>query len=98
MAIDKNLTPQAIRAQMVRLFESAEFKASDKQRQFLSFVVEETLEGRTSQIKGYTIALAVYGRTETFDPQIDPIVREVGQRHDSNGWIPRFRIFRRFPY
>ncbi len=41
----------------------------------MSFVVEETLEGRTSQIKGYTIAMAVYGRTETFDPQIDPIVR-----------------------
>ena len=75
MTVDKNLTHQAIRAQLVRILKNVEFKASDKQRQFLSFVVEETLEGRTSQIKGYTIAVAVYGRIETFDPQIDPIVR-----------------------
>ena len=75
MTADKNLTPQAIRTQLVRILKNAEFKASDKQRQFMSFVVEETLEGRTSKIKGYTIAVAVYGRTETFDPQIDPIVR-----------------------
>jgi adenylate cyclase len=75
VAIDKNPPPQAIRAQLARILQSADFKASDKQRQFLSFVVEETLQGRASQIKGYTIAVAVYGRAETFDPQVDPIVR-----------------------
>ena len=42
---------------------------------FLSFIVEETLAGRSSQLKGYTIAVAVYGRPERFDPQVDPIVR-----------------------
>jgi len=41
----------------------------------LSFVVEETLEGRASQLKGYTVAVSVYGRKEDFDPQVDPIVR-----------------------
>ena len=68
MTADKNLTPQAIRAQLVRIFQNTEFKASDKQRRFLSFVVEETLEGRTSQIKGYTIAVAVYGRKASVFP------------------------------
>jgi adenylate cyclase len=37
--------------------------------------VTEALAGRGSQLKGYTIALAVYGRNESFDPQVDPIVR-----------------------
>jgi len=37
--------------------------------------VNETLAGRASQLKGYTIATAVYERNEGFDPQVDPIVR-----------------------
>jgi len=41
----------------------------------LSFVVDETLADRALQLKGYTIALSVYGRKEGFDPQVDPIVR-----------------------
>ena len=75
MAAGNKLTPEAIRAQMDRIFQSGEFRGSDKQRKFLSFVVEETLAGRALQLKGYTIALAVYGRNEGFDPQVDPIVR-----------------------
>ena len=65
----------AVRAQLGRILESPEFMASDKQRKFLQFVVDEALEGRGSQLKGYTIAVEVYGRTENFDPQLDPIVR-----------------------
>ena len=75
MADDNKTTPETIRLQLERILLSSEFRASDKQRKFLSFVVDETLEDRASQIKGYTIALAVYGRTESFDPQVDPIVR-----------------------
>ena len=75
MAADIKPTPEAIWAQLERILQNAEFKASDKQRKFLSFVVDESLEGRASQLKGYTIAVAVYGRSESFDPQIDPIVR-----------------------
>ena len=75
MATENKPTPEAIRDQLERILQSAEFRGSDKQRKFLSFVVDETLEGRASQLKGYTIAVAVYGRTESFDPQVDPIVR-----------------------
>ncbi|MBT8364845.1 MAG: hypothetical protein KJP23_09075, partial [Deltaproteobacteria bacterium] len=75
MAADNTPTPAAIRDQLERILQSAEFRASDKQRKFLSFVVDETLAGRASQLKGYTIAVTVYGRTEKFDPQVDPIVR-----------------------
>jgi adenylate cyclase len=75
MAAEKKPPLEAIKVQLERILESAEFKASDKQRKFLNFVVDETLEGRASQIKGYTIAVAVYERSEKFDPQVDPIVR-----------------------
>ena len=75
MTADNKPTPQAIRAQLERILQSTEFRASDKQMKFLGFVVEETLQSRAAQLKGYTIAVAVYGRSESFDPQIDPIVR-----------------------
>jgi len=68
-------TPAAVRGELDRILRSSEFRASDKQRKFLTFVVEETVADRSAQLKGYTIAVVVYGRTEKFDPQVDPIVR-----------------------
>ena len=75
MAADNIPSPEAIKVQLERILQSAEFKATDKQRKFLSFVTYKTLEGRSSELKGYTIALDVYKRTEEFDSQADPIVR-----------------------
>jgi adenylate cyclase len=75
MTAENKSTPEAIREQLEHILRSDEFRASEKQRKFLRFVVEETLKELTSQLKGYTIAVAVYGRTENFDPSVDPIVR-----------------------
>jgi adenylate cyclase len=75
MTADNIPTLESIRDQLERILQSVEFRASDKQRAFLSFVVDETLEDRSSQLKGYTIAVSVYGRPEGFDAQVDPIVR-----------------------
>ena len=44
-------------------------------REFLRFVVEQTLAGNARHLKGFTIARAVYGRDETFDAAHDPVVR-----------------------
>lgn len=44
-------------------------------RDFLTFVVEEALAGRADQLKGYTIATKVFGRSSDFDAAQDPIVR-----------------------
>ena len=38
-------------------------------------MVTETLRGNAGQIKAYTIAVTVFGRTHSFDPQTDPVVR-----------------------
>ena len=69
------LTVAAIRLQLGRILASPEFQATDKMRDFLRFVVEEKLAGRSGRLKGYSIALAVFGRDMNFDATNDPIVR-----------------------
>jgi adenylate cyclase len=58
-----------------RVLSSKDFDASDRNRDFLKFVVEETLSGRENLIKAYTIATTVFGRPADFDPSQDSIVR-----------------------
>lgn len=65
----------AVRAQLARILDSAVLRGSQRRRDLLSHLVEETLAGRGDQIKGYSVALAVFGRAETFDPSADPVVR-----------------------
>jgi adenylate cyclase len=65
----------AVRGELERLLASAEFVASDRLKEFLRFVVEHRLAGRADSLKAYTIALEVFGRDSTFDPQTDPVVR-----------------------
>lgn len=63
------------RVQLNRILNSADFEATAREHRFLSHVVEETLSGRGSRIKAYSIAVEVFGRDVAFDPQTDPIVR-----------------------
>ncbi|GMG85117.1 hypothetical protein LNKW23_43330 [Paralimibaculum aggregatum] len=57
-----------------------EFTATERRRAFLHFIVEERLAGRARELKGFTIANAVFGRDETFDPKTDPVVRLEARR------------------
>lgn len=66
---------EAVRVVLRRITASEAFRDSPQSIQFLHFVVEETLQGRGSELKGYTIATRALGRPENFDPQTDPIVR-----------------------
>ncbi|MFC1688203.1 hypothetical protein ACFL0N_04995 [Pseudomonadota bacterium] len=66
---------EAIRTQLKRILGHAEFQATDKMHEFLRFVVEETLAGRSQHVKGFTIAVEVYGRDADFDAAHDPVVR-----------------------
>ncbi|TPJ21729.1 hypothetical protein FJ418_31685 [Mesorhizobium sp. B2-8-3] len=63
------------RAQLASILSSADFQATDRERRFLSYVVDETLAGRSDRIKAYSIAVEVFDRDPSFDPQTDPIVR-----------------------
>jgi TolB-like protein len=63
------------RVQLSRILQSADFEATARERRFLEYVVEESLAGRAGRIKAYSIAVEVFGRDTSFDPQNDPIVR-----------------------
>ncbi len=68
-------TPEQIRACLVRMLDSLQFSDSPQLSSFLSFIVEETLQGRGGDLKGYSIATLALNRPVSFDPQTDPIVR-----------------------
>ncbi len=65
---------EKIQQQLQRILASPEFQATDRQREFLQFVITETIAGRDQEIKGYTVATQVFGRKEDFDQATDPIV------------------------
>ena len=65
----------AIRQQLQRLLQSPAFDASDRNKRFLQFVVDQTLAGCADHIKAYSIATLAFGRSADFDPQQDAIVR-----------------------
>ena len=64
-----------VRAQLRRMLDNASFRPSQRRREMLRFLVDETLAGRGARLKGATVAMAVFGRDETFDQQSDPVVR-----------------------
>jgi adenylate cyclase len=70
-----SIPEQAILEQLDRILRHEEFHATDKMRDFLRFVVEETLAGNARQLKGFTVAREVFGRDEDFDAAQDPVVR-----------------------
>jgi TolB-like protein len=47
---------------------------------FLKHIVDAKLRGDEASIKAYSIAVDVFGRPATFDPQTDPIVRVQARR------------------
>jgi len=69
-----DLSHESIREQLDRILGHPEFQATEKTRDFLRFVVEETVAGRKHRLKGYTIATHVFGRGDDFDAAQDPIV------------------------
>ena len=65
----------SVREALERILASPGFDASARNRRFLEYIVEETLAGRADRLKGLTIAIDVFGRDATIDPQHDPVVR-----------------------
>ncbi len=74
--LDPETAPSAesIQQQLQRILASPEFKATDAQKSFLTFVVETALSGQSHEIKGFTVATKVFGRDNDFNQATDPIV------------------------
>jgi adenylate cyclase len=64
---------KAIREQLDRILHSGPFQQSRRRQRFLEYIVNEALAGRS--VKSYSLALEVFGRPETFNPAVDPVVR-----------------------
>jgi adenylate cyclase len=64
-----------VHAQLQKIFLCQAFSVSDILRRFLTYIIEETLAGRSNTIKEYTIAVNVLNKPINFKPQHDAIVR-----------------------
>ena len=73
--IDGDVTAEDICAQLQRIVAFPQFAKSPRLRAFLEYVVEESLAGRASRIKAFTVGQAVFDGDENFDPQTNTIVR-----------------------
>ncbi len=77
-ASDTRREPEApaVRAELERVVASRCFQLAGRAKDFLTYVVDETLAGRADRLKGFTIGIEVFGRPAAdFDAQTDPLVR-----------------------
>ncbi|MDO1583336.1 hypothetical protein [Rhizobium oryzicola] len=75
-----DLPVSAIREQMELLRKSPAFSGCERLIVLLNYIVEETLNGRTSDLKEAVIGNAVYQREPPYDPRIDSTVRVEARR------------------
>ncbi len=93
-------TAAEVRDALTRILNSQEFRSSNRSKEFLKYVVENTVAGHGDTLKERTIGIDVYGRPASYDPSDDATVRvkagEVRKRLDryytSEGRADRLRI------
>jgi hypothetical protein len=66
---------EAERAELEAILASGVIGRTNNLVRLLSFVCEEYFKGAVDEIKEYSIAVQALGRSESFDPQVDTIVR-----------------------
>jgi TolB-like protein len=64
---------EAVRAQLQKILSSPGFAASERPSRFLSYIVEQALEGH--HLKETVLGVEVFGRKPTYDPRLDGVVR-----------------------
>jgi adenylate cyclase len=66
---------QAVKKQLERMLSHPAFSGAPRLSSLLTFIANETLDGRGDQLKEYTLGVAVFSRGTRFDPRLDSIVR-----------------------
>jgi hypothetical protein len=66
---------KAIREQLERMLANSLFSNSKRYPNLLRYVVEQTLQGSTAQLKERTLGIEVFGREPDYDTNLDPVVR-----------------------
>lgn len=67
--------PDEVLSALQTLLSAETLRISERNKRFLGFVVTQTIHGRSDRIKAYSIGVDVFGRDDSFDPTLDPIVR-----------------------
>ncbi len=80
MATYSKAQKKLIKLALQDILASAGFANSSQLSNFLTFIVNKTLDEKELEIKGYTIGVDALGRPDDFDPQVDPSVRVMAGR------------------
>lgn len=70
-----NPDKQSVLEELGRITASEGFRTKPVMRKLLRYLVTEYVEGRSDKIKGYSIALDVFGKQGDFDPDRSVLVR-----------------------
>lgn len=70
-----DLTPERILAQLEVMTLDEVFRSSKRSISFLKYVVNEALNGSSDQIKERTVGIEVFGRSSSYDTNLDHVVR-----------------------
>ncbi|WP_054311440.1 hypothetical protein [Mesorhizobium sp. 1M-11] len=65
----------AVRETLDRLLASQTFGRSERARELLRYLVEREQAGEADKLKGFSIAVDVFGKDAGFDPSTDAVVR-----------------------
>ena len=65
----------AVQEQLERILANPLFRNSRRYPNLLRYVVEQTLQGQTAQLKERTLGIEVFGREPDYDTNLDPVVR-----------------------
>ena len=78
--VPASLSRSSIAESLDKLLHSETFAAAPLLRRFLEFLVSSALLDAPSRFKEYSIGIEVFGRDDSFDPRVDPIVRVEARR------------------
>jgi hypothetical protein len=65
----------AVRRQLQRILDNHLFHNSRRYPNLLQFIVEQTLDGKSNDLKERVLGIEVFGRDPHYDTNLDPIVR-----------------------
>jgi adenylate cyclase len=70
-----SISKEDIKQALEKIRSSSKFSRSPILSKFLQFIVLNTIDGHTNQIKEYTVGFKVLNKPHTFNPQLDASVR-----------------------
>ena len=75
MTASAHIAAEEVLDELSAILQSPSFLANRNSSKFLEFIVHETLAGRGSRLKAYTIGTMALQRDPNFDPQTNSVVR-----------------------